>query len=151
MASKQVKILNQNDDIENHRLLIEENVCLKTRTISIVGEIKPEDFAKFDAAMTLLEREASGDITVRIASEGGDYYESTAIMGRIEYSTCNDRHSTNKIDIEQTEKEQIRYCNFMASVTNKNAKYWNKLASSGKDIYFTPEDAIKIGLISEII
>jgi ATP-dependent protease ClpP protease subunit len=58
-------------------------VNLHARTIQLTGEIDAESFELVDTALTILENEGRGAITIKINSEGGSVYDAMAIVGRM--------------------------------------------------------------------
>lgn len=71
-------------------LITEKNLDADSRVLQLEGEIgKDIKFSDFDWRLTLLERLSSEPITVRIHSEGGNFYEALSIVGRIKSCSCD--------------------------------------------------------------
>jgi len=62
----------------------EWGVDIANRVVRISGEIDTGYFDFLDAALTELESESKGAITIRINSPGGSVYEALAMVGRID-------------------------------------------------------------------
>lgn len=59
------------------------------------------------------------------------------------------RHSQNKADVRQVEKEERYWANRMAKYSNKNEKFWLE-NGVGIDAYFSAEQLLKIGVVDEL-
>jgi ATP-dependent Clp protease protease subunit len=60
------------------------------------------------------------------------------------------RHSEMKNLIKQADKEDDKWCEWMASFTDKDKKFW-KTNGVGLDTYFTVEELLEFGVVDEII
>lgn len=169
----------------------EYKVNLQARTVQLTGEISEESFELVDTALTILENEGRGAITIKINSGGGSVYDALAIVGRIKASkrtivtegygcvmsaaglilAAGDkraissvswfmyhelmhgiRGSTTKLEREykQLEREQKHWAQLMEKFTGTKASKW---LSEGKnqDLYLTPEECLKMGIVDKII
>lgn len=68
--------------------LYERGIDIEERVISIHGVIDSKTAKLIDFGMTILESVSKGAITIRIHSEGGSFYDSLAVVGRLTSSKC---------------------------------------------------------------
>lgn len=69
-------------------LCIEYGIDLTNRVINFTGDLEEGYFQLFDFAMTYMEKVSGKGITIKINTEGGDVYESMALVARIRESKC---------------------------------------------------------------
>lgn len=60
------------------------------------------------------------------------------------------RHSANKATVEQIEREEVFWCDSIATFSNEVSDYW-KAVGIGKDAYFSAEKLIELGVADEVI
>jgi len=73
-------------------LLIDKNIDIEGRTLVLEGEVGSTDFClrNVNAALSLFEKKSKKkNITIKIFSFGGCFYETLAIIGRIKSSPCS--------------------------------------------------------------
>lgn len=80
MASRKV-----NSELEIE-LLVNKGISLKSRTITLTGEVSERMFKIVDMGLTELEKLSSDPVTVKVCSGGGYAYAGMAIVGRIKSS-----------------------------------------------------------------
>lgn len=71
-----------------NELLLDYNVDTDQRIITVSGEIEEGWFDYIDSRVSLLEKDGSGVITLRLHSPGGLTYEAMSVVGRIRASGC---------------------------------------------------------------
>ncbi len=59
------------------------------------------------------------------------------------------RHSQNKADVKQVEKEEKLWAFWMAEFSKKDSKFWLE-HGVGLDAYFTAEQLLKMGVVDEL-
>ena len=59
------------------------------------------------------------------------------------------RHSENKVQVNQAEKEELYWAKKMGEITKKDQQWWLK-HGRGKDAYFNAEQLITLGVADEI-
>lgn len=59
------------------------------------------------------------------------------------------RHSENKRDVKQAQKEMEIIAEIMSKYSTKDKNYWLKISTT--DVYFTPKELLKLGVIDEVI
>lgn len=64
-----------------------------------------------------------------------------------------DRASFDSIehDIKHFERQFMQTCAWLGSRTSKTRDFWYKSGRSGKDFYFTTEDALKMGVCDKVM
>ena len=84
--------MSKSKDIDKEKLrleyLFEQVINFVDRVIQINEEIGEESFAFIDAALSEMERGSKKTITIRINSPGGSVYDTLAIIGRLNASSC---------------------------------------------------------------
>lgn len=80
MASRKV-----NSELEIE-LLVNKGISLKSRTITLTGEVNERMFKIVDMGLTELEKLGNDPVTIKIMSHGGYCYSGMAIVGRIRSS-----------------------------------------------------------------
>jgi ATP-dependent Clp protease protease subunit len=58
-------------------------------------------------------------------------------------------HGDTKEEVEQVEKQERLWCNWMAEVSNKDAKFWYDKTYK-KNLYLTADECLEYGIIDEI-
>lgn len=94
--SKILSEVGRNTSVENklnHQAMLlsyefDYGIDFKRRVIKITEEIDQTIFDRVDGAMTEMEAQGRGDITIKINSPGGETYHAMAIVGRIKESSC---------------------------------------------------------------
>jgi ATP-dependent protease ClpP protease subunit len=60
------------------------------------------------------------------------------------------KHEEAKVLFEQQEREERSWANWMAEFSKMDDDFWYQIVKSG-DVYYSPEECLKLGLIDEII
>lgn len=71
-----------------HDLLLQYNVDLDNRIVTLSGEIEEGWFEFLDTRISLLESQNQKAILIRLKSQGGSVYEALAVVGRLRSSPC---------------------------------------------------------------
>jgi ATP-dependent protease ClpP protease subunit len=71
-----------------HELLLDYSVDIDQRVITVSGEIEEGWFDFIDSRASLLEKDSTAAITLRLNSQGGNTYEAMAVVGRLRASSC---------------------------------------------------------------
>ncbi len=83
----------------------------------------------------------------------GDYRTAsslTAFMHHEDAYEAEGRHSHNKNYIKFAERQDLIMCQWLATRTNKDAKFW-KTTGVELDHWFTVKEALEYGLIHEVV
>jgi len=183
-------------DFEKEKLrleyLFESGIDLAGRTIRIIGPIGDTTYEDVDAQLSELERISPRKaVTIRINSPGGSVYDSLAIIGRMNSSTCpihtegfgqvmsaatlilaagkkrrmskfctfmhhktqymvGGDHDTIVDEVKQQEREEKLWCEWMAEMTERDAKFWYNAAKK-KNYYATAKECLLLGVVDEIV
>jgi ATP-dependent protease ClpP protease subunit len=72
------------------------------------------------------------------------------MMHEFSYNTLHDKTHIHKSGVEQVEKEQQMYCKLLSDYTGTDNKIFEKIMAKKVDQYFDADQALKLGLITEI-
>lgn len=121
MASRKV-----NSELEVE-LLLQKGISLKSRTITLTGEVNDRMFKTVDMGLTELEKLSNDPITIKINSHGGYCYSGMAIVGRIRASTV-DIH-TEGYGVIASAATPILACGDVRKVSKYATFMWHEISA----------------------